>query len=37
VAALALAVLRGRRDEATNVVRAIRSARVLARTLPPRA
>jgi GT2 family glycosyltransferase len=33
--ALVLAVLRGRRDEAGNVLRAIRSAPVLARTAPP--
>jgi GT2 family glycosyltransferase len=33
--ALVLAVVRGRRDEAGNVVRAIRSAPGLARTVPP--
>jgi GT2 family glycosyltransferase len=33
--ALVLAVVRGRRDEAGNVVRAIRSAPELARTVPP--
>ncbi len=37
LAALVLALLRGRRDEAANVARAIGSARALARTVPPRA
>jgi rhamnopyranosyl-N-acetylglucosaminyl-diphospho-decaprenol beta-1,3/1,4-galactofuranosyltransferase len=37
LAALALALLRGHRDEAGNVVRAIASARGLARAVPPRA
>ncbi|WP_148571014.1 glycosyltransferase family 2 protein [Nocardioides caldifontis] len=36
LAVLVLAVARGRRDEARNVVRAIRDARPLARTAPPR-
>jgi rhamnopyranosyl-N-acetylglucosaminyl-diphospho-decaprenol beta-1,3/1,4-galactofuranosyltransferase len=35
--ALLLALVRGRRDEAGNVVRAIRSAPALARTVPPTA